>query len=204
MLQSTSWSNYKHHNTFKFLVACTPNGAISFVSAVYLGSVSDVALTEESGFLKKLEGMQGVSIMADRGFTIKEMLSNLGVDLNLPPFMDGRSQLPADEMERGRSIASLRIHVERAIGRMKNYKILKSVFPLKMCRIANQIVTICAYLSNFHPALVPPSSSSLSANQTEVCTDDESSSIVLDELSESELSVSDLGLNSPPSFEDYS
>ena len=27
-LQSSTWSQYKHHNTVKFLVACTPNGAI--------------------------------------------------------------------------------------------------------------------------------------------------------------------------------
>jgi len=26
-LQSSTWSQYKHHNTVKFLVACTPNGA---------------------------------------------------------------------------------------------------------------------------------------------------------------------------------
>ena len=57
--------------------------------------------------------------MADRGITIKENLSKLGIDLNLPPFMEERGQLPADEMQRGRSIASLHIHVERAIGRMK-------------------------------------------------------------------------------------
>ena len=69
--------------------------------------------------------------------------------------MEGRGQLPPEEMQQGRSIASLRIHVERAIGRMKQYKMLAGVFPLKMARIANQIVTDCAYLSNFHPALVP-------------------------------------------------
>ena len=45
--------------------------------------------------------------------------------------------------------------MERAIGRMKQYKMLAGVFPLKMARIANQIVTVCAYLSNFHTALVP-------------------------------------------------
>ena len=155
MLQSTAWSNYKHHNTFKFLVACTPNGAISFISSLYLGSVSDPMLTRECGFIKKLDNMSGVAVMADRGFTIKETLSKIGVDLNLPPFMEGRGQLPVDEMQCGRSIAALRIHVERAIGRIKQHKILTGVFPLKMARIANQIVTICAYLSNFHPALVP-------------------------------------------------
>ena len=152
-LQSTAWSSYKHHNTLKFLVACTPNGSISFISSLYLGSISDPALTRSCGFFQQLEGMPGVSIMADRGFTIKESLSRLNIELNLPPFMEGRGQLPPEEMQQGRSIASLRIHVERAIGRMKQYKMLAGVFPLKMARIANQIVTVCAYLSNFHPAL---------------------------------------------------
>ena len=30
-MQSSTWSNYKHHNTAKFLVACTPNGCISYI-----------------------------------------------------------------------------------------------------------------------------------------------------------------------------
>ena len=122
VLQSTSLSSYKHHNTLKFLVACTPNGAISFVSSVYLGSVSDPTLTKECGFLQGLEGMEGVSIMADRGFTIKDSLAKLGISLNLPPFLEGCGQLEPDELQRGRSIASLHIHVERAIGRIKQYK----------------------------------------------------------------------------------
>ncbi len=119
--------------------------------------------------------MSGVSIMADRGFSIKESLSKIRVDLNLPPFMEGRGQLPADEMQHGRSIASLRIHVERAIGRMKQYKILTGVFPLKMARIANQIVTVCAYLSNFHPGLVPvpaPATSQENENDSEPSDDE--------------------------------
>ena len=52
--------------------------------------------------------------MADRGFTVKESLSRLNKELNLPPFMEGRGQLPPEEMQQ--AIASLRFHVERAIG----------------------------------------------------------------------------------------
>ena len=155
-LQSSTWSQYKHHNTAKFLVACTPNGAISFISPVYVGSISDVQLTSCSGFLETLKDKPGISIMADRGFTIKDMLKKLNIELNLPPFMEGRSQLPALQVQKGRKIASLRIHVERAIGRIKNYTILKGTIPLSMARIINQIVCVCAFLSNFHPALVPP------------------------------------------------
>ena len=123
-MQSSTWSNYKHHNTAKFLVACTPNGCISFISPLYVGSISDTELTRVSGFLTKLKDKPGVSIMADRGFTIKEMLKEVGAELNIPPFMEGRQQLPTDEIHEGRHIASVRIHVERAIGRIKTFAIL--------------------------------------------------------------------------------
>ena len=64
-LQSSTWSNYKHHNTMKFLVGCTPNGAVSFVSQLYAGSVSDVQLTSISGLLDKLKGKPNISVRAD-------------------------------------------------------------------------------------------------------------------------------------------
>ena len=93
------------------------------MSHLYVGSISDVELTRVSGFIEELKGKSGISVMADRGFTIKDQLAKIGVDLNIPPFMDGREQLPAEEVSQGRSIASLRIHVERAIGRMKTFSI---------------------------------------------------------------------------------
>lgn len=73
-LQSSTWSSYKHHNTAKFLIACTPNGVIS---PLYVGSISDVELTRVSGFLQELEGKDGISVMADRGFTIKDQLKEV-------------------------------------------------------------------------------------------------------------------------------
>ena len=100
-------SYYKHHNTAKFLVACTPNGAISFISPVFVGSISDVELTIHSGFITTLEDKPGVSIMADRGFTIKDMLKQLKIELNLPPFMEGRKQLPAEDVQEGCEILHL-------------------------------------------------------------------------------------------------
>ena len=154
-MQSSTWSQYKHHNTAKFLVACTPNGAISFISPVFVGSISVVELTRHSGFLTILEDKPGVSIMADRGFTVKDMLKQLKIKLNLPPFMEGRKQLPAEEVQEGRNIASLRIYVERAIGRLKNFGILSGTIPLSLSPLTNKIVHVCAFLCNFQPALVP-------------------------------------------------
>lgn len=158
VMQSSTWSNYKHNNTAKFLVGCTPNGTICYVSPLYVGAISDVELTKVSGFLSKLPHHHSptLSVMADRGFTVQDQLKEIGIDLNIPPFLSGRKQLPKGEVESGRKIASLRIHVERCIGRIKNFAILSSTLPLSMARLANQIVCVCAWLTSFQPALVPP------------------------------------------------
>jgi len=62
--------------------------------------------------------------MADCGFTIEDLLTPLGVGLNIPPFLGGRQQMDAAEVVEMQQIASLRIHVERAIHRVKQYDIL--------------------------------------------------------------------------------
>ena len=64
----------------------------------------------------------GDSVMADRGFTITDMLDARGVRLNIPP-MKTRDQFTQNELTTTRRIASLRIHVERAIGRIKVLKL---------------------------------------------------------------------------------
>ena len=109
-MQSSTWSQYKHHNTAKFLVVCTPNGAVSYLSPLYVGSISDVELTWVSGFLTKFENKPGISIMADRGFTIKDLLSKLGVELNIPPsWKEGSSHLQKKYRrdERSRHLGSM-------------------------------------------------------------------------------------------------
>ena len=53
------------HNTAKLLIACITNGAISYISPLYIGSISDVELTKTCGFIEELEGKTGISIMAD-------------------------------------------------------------------------------------------------------------------------------------------
>ena len=84
-LQQTTFSNYKNDNTYKILVGISPDGAVTFVSSLYLGCISDKELTKKSGILDLLE--PGDSVMADRGFEIEEDLMLIGVRLNIPPFL---------------------------------------------------------------------------------------------------------------------
>ena len=75
--------------------------------------ISDVELTcvkFVNGFLETLEGKGAVSIMADRGFTVKDQLSQVSVNLNIPPFLGGRAQLPSAEVKKGKEIAFLRFN----------------------------------------------------------------------------------------------
>ena len=51
--------------------------------------------------------------------------------------------MPAREVQEGRHIALLRIHVERAIGGMKTFSILKETLPVSLARLSNQIVCVC-------------------------------------------------------------
>ena len=149
--QSQTWSEYKHHNTWKVLIGISPSGCITFVSKLWSGKVSDKEITLKSGILSLLE--DGDNIMADRGFDIEDILPP-GVTLNIPPFKGTRDQLTAMEAEATACIASVRVHVERAIGRVKNYHILDGVLPLSLYPIANQIFSVCCMLTNFLPILV--------------------------------------------------
>lgn len=87
--QKATWSDYKHHNTVKLFVGITPSGAFSFVSKLWSGSTSDRRVTQESGLLDLLE--EGDHVMADRGFTVRDLLTEKGVKLNIPSFTKGNT-----------------------------------------------------------------------------------------------------------------
>ena len=127
--QSQSWSDYKHSYTFKQLVGLSPNGAFILLSPLYSGRISDREITEKCGFLDKL--VPGDDVMADRGFTIRDLLALIGCILNMPPFTKGKP-LSRKETTKTRGIARARIHVEHAIGRLKNFKILSGVIPFTL------------------------------------------------------------------------
>lgn len=153
LAQSETWSDYKHHNTWKQLVGITPNGQVTFLSDLWGGQVSEKQITRESGVLDLLNS--GDNVMVDRGFDIKDIVPD-GVTVNMPPFLAGRDQLTASETEETMTIASVRIHVERAIGRIKTYHILDGNLPNTLSPYATQIATVCGLLTNFLPPLLPP------------------------------------------------
>ena len=144
-------SQSKNDNTFKGLVGISPDGVITFVSSLFPGSISDRSLTRLSGVLDLLEA--GDSVMADRVFDIEEDVLLRGVRLNIP-LLHGKTQLCEKELIITRRIASLRIHVERAMERIKNFHIFDKSIPASLTEIADRIFLVCCVLTNFQQPLV--------------------------------------------------
>lgn len=150
-LQQLTFSTYKNTNTYKGLIGISPSGAVVFVSDLYPGCISDKELTRKYGILDMLD--KGDTLMADRGFDIKGDLILRGVRLNIPPFLKGKQQLSQSELIETRRIASLRIHVERAMERLKNFHIFDKPLPPSFRDTANQTFYVCAVFTNFYPPL---------------------------------------------------
>lgn len=147
-----TYSNYKSHNTAKYLVGISPHGQIMFISKAFGGRASDKFIVEKSGFMNYL--LPGDEIMADRGFTIDDLLFPLRVKLNIPAFTKNKPQLSAEDVTTTRRIARVRIHVERVIRRLKVFKILSGTVPVSSLTLFDDILLVCSALVNLRSDLI--------------------------------------------------
>jgi hypothetical protein len=145
--QKETFSSYKNHVTGKMLVGVDGHGTIIFASRVYAGRTSDKKLTTHSGVLDLLK--RGDLVMADRGFDIADILKEIGVELMIPDFLKGKAQFTAEELKNSENIAMIRVHVERAIKKIKEFLIFEKKFPINMTPMIDAIWTCCAVLANF-------------------------------------------------------
>ena len=141
------WSNYKHHHTVKYLIGITPNGTVSYLSDCYGGRATDVFIVRDSGFLQKLQPRD--QVMADRGFKIQDMLAFYQCTLATPPSKHTNIQMTATNIQKTSRIANVRIYVEKAIARMKTFRIIKHELPISLLPFVDDIVLLCAVMTNF-------------------------------------------------------
>lgn len=151
-LASKTFSTYKSHNTWKGLVGIAPHGAVTFISSLYSGCMSDVEITKLSGLLNLMEN--GDQIMADKGFVLNNILKDTGVSIATPHFLCADGQFTPSQIEDNKKIASLRIHVERHIKRVKEYRLLQSTVPLSIAGSINQLWTVTNLLTLFRRPLI--------------------------------------------------
>ncbi|XP_045130424.1 uncharacterized protein LOC123515644 [Portunus trituberculatus] len=153
--QASTYSQYKHQNTVKVMIGITPRGLITFVSQPYGGNTSDRHIAEKE-ILDKVE--PGDAVMVNRGFNIGDLLLQRGAKLYIPftrKTEDGKGRaLNQSEILKTREITSLRIHVERAIQRMKTFRILTKKMSFNLWPLLHQILFIIAFFCNLQPPLL--------------------------------------------------
>lgn len=153
--QAQTWSQYKNCNTVKYLIGCTPNGLVSFISQGYGGRISDKALVEQSNFLDILQ--PNAVVLADRGFKeIEALLNSRGFKLLRPPSVYSGTKQSLAETIQSKVIASLRVHVERVIRRIREFSLLKqhSVVNYKYVPYLDEVVVIACGLINLQGEII--------------------------------------------------
>ena len=82
------------------------------------------------------------------------MFSYLVVSLNSPPFLGMSDQMSGEFVIKTIEIVGLRIHVERAINKVKNFLIFEGVIPLSQFGIVNQMWWVFVILYNFQDLII--------------------------------------------------
>lgn len=153
--QALTWSEYKKGNTIKYLISSTPNGLVNYVSPGYGGRISDTLLVENCKFLEELK--PGSWVLADRGFKhIEQVLNQRKCHLLRPPSIVQGAKLTKEEAHKTKQIASLRIHIERVIRRIREFSMLKphSVLNSKLIRMLDDCVIIACALINLQDSII--------------------------------------------------
>ena len=139
------------HTTVKYLVAIdTFTGVFTFVSPGFSGNCSDRFTVEHSGLLDIVQ--PGQRILADKGYTARDLFAMKRCFLTIPSFLlDGR--LSGQEAVQSRLIASVRIKVENAIKRIKDFKIFTETLSNRTNKkMIDDMIIVCA-LCNLKPTL---------------------------------------------------
>ncbi|GBP97403.1 hypothetical protein EVAR_93014_1 [Eumeta japonica] len=143
-------------NTIKYLVSCTPNGLINYISPGYGGRrITDTCLVEQCDFIRCLQ--PGMYVMADRGFKhVEQYLRKEGVQLVRPPSVTTGAKLSKSEVRETKQIASLRIHVERVIRRLQEFNMLKphACVNHNLVKVLDDVITIACGLVNIQDSLI--------------------------------------------------
>lgn len=152
--RAQTWSTYKNTNTSKYLIGISPAGSVIFLSEAWGGRASDKQISNDCGFFEKLE--PGDLVLGDRGFLIYDELAERGVHLMMPSFMNKKKQLSNVDVDKSRHLANVRIHVERVIGRLKDFRILQSVVPINCLDLMDDMMVVICGAINLNKSIVNP------------------------------------------------
>ena len=93
--------------------------------------------------------------MSDSGLTVTDELAEKGMVLHCPTFLGTYgTQLKGGAVTKTRCIAEARVHVERGIDRIKEFRILEGEIDLSPMHCLQQVFHVCSWLTNFQRPIV--------------------------------------------------
>ncbi|KAK0153581.1 hypothetical protein N1851_004647 [Merluccius polli] len=137
-----SYSHYYSHNTAKYLVSIAPCGLIMFISVAYGGRCSDKFITMDSWILDYLQ--PGDEVMADRGFTIRDILLERKINLVIPSFTKKKDS---------------KCKNTRGEGHQTPKSVISQVVPISLVPKFDNILRICSALVNLRGPVGPQKAS---------------------------------------------
>ena len=153
--QRQCYSEYAGSHTAKVLLGISAEtGEFCFVSEAFPGNVSDPQIVELSNVVDFLN--EGDAALADRGFDKASLLfiREKKLVISPPTRYKSQSRLTYDESYATTVIARLRIHIERAIKRLRAFGYLRRRVEIVRADMFGAVLRVCAALSNFMPRLI--------------------------------------------------
>lgn len=139
----------------KYLLCITPDSLNIFISKGYGGRVSDMELFGDCGIMNILP--ENSMLMTDRGFKgIDTILRTKNIELVRPPSVPDNYKPTKQEVILTKRIASVRIHVERAVRRIWEFKLFTPHSTLHHAIIpqVDVIIQIAGGLINLQQPLI--------------------------------------------------
>ena len=87
-----------------------------------------------------------MAVTVDKGFLVDDLVPG---KVHWPALLSKGNQMSAHNVLETQSIACVRVHVERLIGRVKENQMFDSEIPLSISGNINQLFTVACLLSNY-------------------------------------------------------
>ena len=129
------------------MIGISPHGCGLLFSDIYPGSITNSAITEQTRVLESIQPAH--ELKASRGFLVQDCCSVKGVYLNRPAQKDS-DQFSQSDVASKFDVASTRIHVERFIGRARDWSILNAVWPLQKIDLLSSTWKAICHIVNFN------------------------------------------------------
>jgi len=154
---AVNYSDYKGHDTIKFLAGCDPIGCTfdkSLAKYGYPGSLGDSIGTAKMGILDCIPF--GMRVEVDKGFLIDNLCAKLGIGCSRPPKkLKGQTQMSAEDTALTQKIGNTRIVIEQVNGGAKMQgRYFNGVIPITQLALAPLLLRVCFLMQNFRPSFI--------------------------------------------------